>query len=213
MRFPAGLVLSRVQSFIRCGSRAANGPFSATRDIASASAPKAARKRLLKVERSPKPRRARRRCTGRRDEASASAARRIRALSRYDSGVMPVSLPEDAQEMILAHPCARRHRPLARAAAPRRTRPGGSPRPPGAPRARSARLSERADAGHRGDDALDELATPVPRERSDRGWSRHSASICAMTGSAFGDGGRLGAEKRKRLVDAAAAAISPNSSS
>ena len=37
--------------------------------------------------------------------------------------------------------------------------------------------------------------------------------MSATTGSAFGEGGRLGAEKRNRLVEAAAAAISPNCSS
>ena len=42
--------------------------------------------------------------------------------------------------------------------------------------------------------------------------ARNSASICAMTGNAREDG-RLGAEKRKRLVEAVVAAISLNSSS
>jgi hypothetical protein len=39
------------------------------------------------------------------------------------------------------------------------------------------------------------------------------ASMSAMTGRVFSDGGRLGAEKRKRLVEATAAAISLNCSS
>ena len=49
-------------------------------------------------------------------------------------------------------------------------------------------------------------------ERSDDG-AQDSASICEMNGSAFGDGERLGAEKRNRLVEVAAAATSLNSSS
>ena len=37
-------------------------------------------------------------------------------------------------------------------------------------------------------------------ERSEDG-AQDSASICATIGSAFGEGGRLGAEKRNRLVE------------
>ena len=55
----------------------------ATRDIASASRRTWRESGLLKVERSPKPRRAQWSSTGRRDEARPSAARRIRALMRY----------------------------------------------------------------------------------------------------------------------------------
>ena len=156
-------------------------------------------KSVLKVERSPKPlssaigehRPARRGELER--SATHSGAEEI-LMGRHAG--QPA---EDAQEVVLAHPRDRRQVLQLEPAAPRRIRPGGSLRRPVSPRAPVGAAPKRLPIGHRRDDALDEPNASSSRRSEDARADR--ASICATTGSAFGDGGRLGTEKRKRLVE------------